>query len=133
MKPMGEVLVDLNHIIKATDNKPFAFLEVGYSANPVNGGSLELQAEFVRKVFSTPDPYRKSGQLKFLEYLMIYDFPPELTTLYQQTLGIDTPGFVEYVSTLGLREYTNNGRPRPGWDIFVQFADAWISGKDITL
>jgi hypothetical protein len=106
-------------------DKPFAFLEVGYSPNAMNLGSEDKQADFVRIVFEALEPYRRNGRLRFLQYWMMYDYPPELSEQLAKELGTRERGMVEYMSTLGLREYKNKGRARPAWDVYVEHASRW--------
>jgi hypothetical protein len=129
MRPVSEVSSDLSWLAKQIGNKPFAFLEVGYSSHPMNLGSEEKLAEFVRTVFDTLDPYRRNGRLRFMQYWMLYDYPPELAKQLAKELGTEERGSIEYMTTLGLREYEHGGRERAGWKVYVERANQWTQGR----
>lgn len=131
MRPVDEVKDDLELLASRAGRKPFAMLEIGYSANDVNGGSDEKQTRFVETAMRTLDPYRLSGQLKFLEYWMMFDFPPDLSAQVAKAQGSSDKKMVAYLSSLGLRRYDAGGAKRSAWDVFSSYAKAWTTGQPL--
>jgi hypothetical protein len=131
MRPVSQVSDDLKLLADRAHGKKFAFLEVGYSASSANSGTDQAQAQFVDAVFHSLDPYRTSGQLEFMQYWMMFDFPPDLAQQAAQAYNIPGtgPSFVAFLSTLGLRHYDQGGAKRPGWDVFSSMASAWSKGR----
>jgi hypothetical protein len=131
MRPVEEVKDDLQLLASRAGRKNFAMLEIGYSANDIYSGSEDKQARFVETVFRTLDPYRLSGQLKFLEYWMMFDFPPDLSVQAARAQGSSDKNMVAYLSSLGLRRYDAGGAKRPAWDVFSSMAKAWTTGQPL--
>lgn len=126
MRPISEVAGHLHFMAEHAGSKPFAFTEIGYSSSPINGSSEEKQAEFVKEMFRVLDPYWKKGQIAFLLYHLMYDYPPSFTDPYAKEQGIEpSKEFRAFVENLGLRSY-ETGKPRKGWDTFVQGVENWI-------
>jgi hypothetical protein len=131
MRSLDDVKDDLQLLVTRAGGKNFAFLEVGYSANDLNGGSDDKQAKFVETVFRTLDPYRMSGKLKFLEYWMMFDFPPDQSRQVARAQGSSDKNMVAYLSSLGLRRYDAGGAKRTAWDVFSSLAKAWTAGQPL--
>ena len=125
MRPVTDVAADLDFLISQAGNKPVAFLEVGYSSNAINLGSQEKMAAFVREVYTALEPYHQAKRLRFVQYFMLHDFPSDLARQFAEEQGISSPGFLEYLTSLGLREYKNEGREKLAWSTYVSFANAW--------
>jgi hypothetical protein len=124
MLTIEESLAELAHLVERAGNKPFSFTEIGYSASPVNNSSEEKQAEFVRGMFRVLDPYRKKGQIAFLLYHAMYDYPPGVCTPYAQQQGVPAEAICGFMENLGLRSYAT-GAPRPAWGALVEGVKAW--------
>ena len=104
---------------KLACGKPFAFTEIGYSADPSNNSTEDAQATFVDTMFSVLQPYRDEGQISFILYHALYDYPPSACAPFDAY-----PTICSFLESLGLRKYTT-GAPRKAWDSFVRGVDAW--------
>ena len=124
MLPIEESLAELARLVERAGNKPFSFTEIGYSAGPVNNSSEEKQAEFVRGMFRVLDPYRKKGQIAFLLYHVMYDYPPGWCIPYAKAQGIPAEAICGFVENMGLRRYAT-GAPRQAWGALVEGVKAW--------
>jgi len=124
MRPMEESLAELAHLVERAGDKPFSFTEIGYSASPVNNSSEEKQAEFVRGMFRVLDPDRQKGQIAFILYHAMYDYPPGVCTPYAQQQGVPGDAICAFMENLGLRSYAT-GAPRKAWDAFVEGVKKW--------
>ena len=127
MRPLTEVPDDMQSLAAHAQGKSFGLLEVGYSVHGLNGGSEQNQAQFVQTLFQSLEPYRSSGQLRFLQYWMLFDFPPEQAFQVAQAQGHADPAVVAFLSSLGLRRYDAGGAKRAGWDVFSSMATTWTA------
>ena len=127
MRPLTEVPDDMQSLAAHAQGKSFGLLEVGYSVHGLNGGSEQNQAQFVQTLFQSLEPYRSSGQLRFLQYWMLFDFPPEQAFQVAQAQGHADPAVVAFLSSLGLRRYDAGGAKRAGWDVFSSMASTWTA------
>jgi hypothetical protein len=125
MRPLTDVASDLDFLISQAGNKPVAFWEVGYSSNPINLGSQEKMDSFVREVYTVLEPYHRAKRLRFVQYFMLHDFPIEMARQFAEKQGPYGPGTLEYLTSLGLRQYENEGREKLAWSTYVSFANAW--------
>ncbi len=125
MRPLSDVPSDLDFLIGQAGGKPVAFWELGYPSNPVNLGSQERMAEFVREAYGALEPYRRTKQLRFVQYFMLHDYPIDLARQFAEEQGLSGPGSLEYLTSLGLREYENEGRAKLAWPTYVRIASAW--------
>jgi len=124
MLPIEESLAELARLVERAGNKPFSFTEIGYSASPVNNSSEEKQAEFVRGMFRVLDPYREKGQIAFILYHVMYDYPPGWCIPYAKQQGVPAEAICGFVENMGLRSYAT-GAPRPAWAAFVEGVKKW--------
>jgi hypothetical protein len=131
MRPVSEVADDLSYLIDVAGSTPFSFTEIGYSAAPENASSEAAQANFVREMFRVLGPAYEAGQLHFLTYSAMYDYPPEFCEPYAGEQGIPaSPEFCTFLANLGLRSY-ETGSARPGWSTFVnEINDLALETKD---
>jgi hypothetical protein len=130
MRPISEVDYDLRFLAEQSGNKPFGFVEIGYSAATTGKSSEAIQADFVRQMFKSLDPYWRNGNLMFLHYMTTYDLPPELVDHYTREQGVASRRFNELIMRLGLHVW-ETGRPREGWTVFVKGANAWRKGRPL--
>ncbi len=125
MEPISEVRADLGKMAQAARPRSFGFTEIGYPASPLVGSSEAQQADFVKTVFETLDPYRQQNRVLFINWANFADYAPEFCQSYaDQQAFANTPEYCAFVKTLGLRIYTDN-QPRKAWNIFVEEAAAW--------
>jgi hypothetical protein len=86
-------------------------MEVGYPAgSEYNASSQSRQAEFIHELFAAWDDHTDEIGLIILNWL--HDQSPEMIDAWRDYYG-NTPGLVEYLSTLGLRTY--DGQDKPAW------------------
>lgn len=124
MRPPENAAADINLMASKAGQLPFAFTEIGYAASPTTGSSEERQKQFVEHAFDALKPYKTLGNLEFLVYHGLYDFPTEFCSQYAQQQGIDDTHLCEFMNSLGLQSY-ETGQPRLAWDAFVAKMEDW--------
>ncbi len=95
--------------------------EVGYQSGSKHCGSSETkQAHFYHHLFTAWDRHRDQIGLVLVDWL--HDQSPEKIAEFAQYYGLSSPGFVEYLSTLGLRRHDHTDKP--AWPQVVAEAKA---------
>lgn len=126
MRPVTETEEHLTNLARYAGGKPFAFTEIGYSASPLNNSSEEKQAAFVHEMFRVLTPYQKRGQIEFLLYHNLYDYPPGVCIPYAKQQGVSPDAICSFMENLGLRSY-ETGAQRKAWNAFVAGVKKWNS------
>ena len=103
---------DFDLMAARVPGKPYGLQEVGYSSSIGNGSSGTLQAQFVTR-FRQRVASDSRDRLLFANWFLYSDFS---STLVNQLLGYyggSSPGFIAYLSGLGLRDSV--GTAKPSW------------------
>jgi hypothetical protein len=93
--------------------------EIAYPTSPLNNGSEEKQADFVRRAFE--EIARDPGSFAAANFMMLGDLSDSDTENFGRFYGL--PGdrkFKAMMQTLGMFDTT--GRPKLCWDVFRQYA-----------
>jgi hypothetical protein len=110
VKPPASVSGDLAYAVKTLQGKPLHFAEIGYPSSVECGSSPEQQADFVHQVFETWDKH--ANQIGFMNFVWLNDISKAEWGGYVQYYGVNTPCFIQYLATLGLR---HNNRDKPAF------------------
>lgn len=132
-EPTAAIATAFSRIMAQLDSRPILFQELGYPVAESLGGTPAGQAEFVERFFdlweqpplsatadaaaATDGRSAPAGPIVFANYFMMYDFPREFGESlvgYYQIPAAEKQAFVDYFTSLGLRQV--DGLPRPGWD-----------------
>jgi hypothetical protein len=124
MRSTSDVRSDITMMATIAGNKPFAFTEIGYPSSAANHSSEILQQQFVDNMFTALRPYKEKGQLAFLFYHGLYDYPPGVCAPYAQSQGVDAGQLCSFMNALGLKDYTT-GKPKLAWNVFQQQLKDW--------
>ena len=82
--------------------------EVGYQSGSEHCKSSEaLQAQFYHEMFTTWD---EQPQIKLVMAVWLHDIPQKQLKEYEQYYKSSHPAFVEYLATLGLRNYNHTNK-----------------------
>jgi hypothetical protein len=101
---------DIAGLVALYPNNPIYFQEVGYqSGSSYTGSSQALQAQFITAVFQAWDAH--ASQIPYLAFLRLNDVSHTAAVNTAAAYGL--PGnnaFIEYIETLGLRDYAGNDK-----------------------
>ncbi len=104
-----------NHFTRMTQDfqgRTIWLTEVGYQSGSEHCGSSEaMQAIFFHELFTAWDQRR--FQITYLMINWLHDQSPAIIAQWEDYYGSSDPGFVEYLSTLGLR--THEGQDKDAW------------------
>jgi len=102
---------DFNKLTALFPNREIRLMEVGYQSGSEYVNSSEVkQARFFHEMFTAWDDHR--DQIKLILINWLHDQSPQTIEEWKDYYG-DDPALVEYLSTLGLRNY--DGTDKPAW------------------
>lgn len=104
---------DIDALVARHPDRPVFLHETGYPSGAKCGSSEELQAEFVRQVFSAWDAH--ADRIRLVIFTWLTDVSPRSLRDMESYYGISQPAFLEYLGTLGLRTYPAAGADKAGF------------------
>lgn len=105
----GVVHDDFADVVSYFPSKNIWLTELGYQSGSDHCGSSETrQAEFYHEMFTAWDDNRERIEFVLVDWL--HDQSPELIEQWLEYYGSSDPGFVEYLSTLGLRNHDHTDK-----------------------
>jgi len=119
MKPPTVVDADfLDLIVEYPDTmQPIYFAECGYSTSDICNSSDSLQAEFYKNVFASWDTYQSN--IKYLTIFKTTDWSFATVEDLAIKFGITDTIFKEYLRTLGVRTWENDGTSKMAYETIL--------------
>jgi len=111
------VMEDFDLISELYSNREIHISEIGYPTSEVNQSSPERQADFIRYMFQAWD--KNEEQITNLSYSWLTDLPDSSVQELENYYGLSDPEFAEFLRTLGLRTYPENGKDKLGFQAFL--------------
>lgn len=109
VRSLTDVPKDFDAMVAASHGRKLIVTECGYPSSAVNGGSEQLQSDFVAAVLSAWNSH--SDRILHLSYFSLTDYPEAFVNELGSYYGIDDKKFLGYLSSLGLRRA--DGSPKP--------------------
>ncbi len=98
-----------SQVVQFFPNQTIWLPEVGYqSGSSYCNSSQTKQAHFYHELFAAWDVHKDKIGLIIIDWL--HDATPEQVEEWEEYYGLSSPGFVEYLSTLGLRNYDHSDK-----------------------
>lgn len=107
-----EAALDLDRLVEAFPGTPLVLQEVGYQTSATCGSSPEAQARFFCAAFAAWDRHRE--QIVSFNLLRLNDLSAEQAALDAGPYGLESPEFLEYLQTLGIRTFEGEEKPAFG-------------------
>lgn len=99
----------------ADSEQPIYFSECGYASSETCNSNETKQAEFYSNVFEAWDLH--ADRIKYLTIFKLTDWSAEQVVEFGEYYGLDDPAFLEYLRTLGVRQY--DGTFKSAYDIIL--------------
>lgn len=124
MQSPSVVQADFADLVSAYPNtsQPIYFVECGYSSSDSCNSSDAQQAMFFENVFTAWDTYYDN--IKYLTIFKTTDWSQEEVEDFAVYYGISDNVFLEYLRTLGVRTWHNNGTNKPAYETILCELDA---------
>ena len=112
------VAEDVERLVEAAGDLPVLFQEAGYPSGylpvPSNGSSGQMQAQFVRNMFTALAAH---PEIRMVSFLQLSDWSDETCDFFLEYYRVDSGAFREYLCSLGF--YTYDGQPKPAYTAFL--------------
>lgn len=111
----NSVFTDFDNLVTIFGNTPIYIQEVGYPTSSLNNSSELKQAEFYSNLFKAWDLHSK--EIKSVKILRLNDLSLQGAQESAEPYGITCAKFVEYLRTLGIRTYENEGTNKQAFNV----------------
>jgi hypothetical protein len=111
VKPPNIVAVDMDTLVNLYPAKPICFYQFGYPSSSTCNSSDSLQAEFIKQTFIYWDYY--TTHIRLIDFTWITDLDTASVNYFGTYYGLTDTIFLEFLRTLGLREWNGNGIDKP--------------------
>ncbi len=115
VKDPKSVFTDLYDLIHVYNSKPIYLQEVGYQTSSKNNSNEEKQAEFYCNFFKAWDTY--SDNIKSVNLVRLNDLSKQVAKDAAGPYGSTNSQFIEYIRTLGLRLFEDEGINKSAFEI----------------
>lgn len=120
VKPLETIRADFALALAAVPDKPLVYYQIGYPSSDKLGGSVELQADFVSRVFEVWDEY--ADRVRMVNFQWMHETPPYGVDEFSRYYQNDDDNFRAFVGSIGLKSW--EGEPKPAWERLRQEAAA---------
>jgi len=123
VRPPQVASTDFADMLRFAGGRPLVLQEVGYPADPLNGSSEVMQADFMR--YALVARSQAARRIPFMSLFLLHDIPEEQCTQLSQYYGLPSVAeFRAFLCSLGLRRA--DGTPRLAWDVVRTAGNAQI-------
>lgn len=107
VKPVATLSTDFDTLVGLYPSKPLCFYQYGYPSSAECNSSEVQQAQFIAQTFTSWDTY--ASHIQMIDFTWLHDLDVASVDYYGNYYGITNKAFLEYLRTLGLRSWNNNG------------------------
>ncbi len=111
MKPVTAIPTDFAALVALYPVKQLCFYQYGYASSTLCNSSLLQQKQFISQSFTSWDMY--ATHIKMIDFTWLHDLSPSQVSYYSAYYGISNPIFLEYLRTIGMRDWANRGTDKP--------------------
>lgn len=111
VKPVSTIPTDFAALIALYPTKPICFYQYGYPSSTTCNSSNAQQMQFITQTFVSWDNY--PSNIKMIDFTWLQDLSVAQVNYYATYYGLNNPVFLEYLRTLGFRDWNNNGTDKP--------------------
>ncbi|MCX6351914.1 MAG: T9SS type A sorting domain-containing protein [Bacteroidetes bacterium] len=113
VQPISTIPSIFDTIVALYPKKPICFYQYGYPSSASCKSSEELQRQFIAQTFTTWDKY--AANIKMIDFTWLHDLDTASVSYNSKYYGIKDTSFLEFLHTLGLREWFGNGKDKPAF------------------
>ncbi|HLC83536.1 MAG TPA: T9SS type A sorting domain-containing protein [Bacteroidia bacterium] len=114
VKPVSILAGDFDTLVTLYPSKPICFYQYGYPSSTSCNSSEALQSQFITETFNVWDTY--SSNVRMIDFTWLHDLDTATVNYYATYYGITDTVFLEFLRTLGFRDWNGNGSDKPALD-----------------
>lgn len=111
VKPVSVIPTDFATVVGLYPSKPICYYQFGYPSSTVCASSNNQQKQFITQAFTSWDVYQSN--IRMIDFTWLHDLSTAQVNYYATYYGLTNPVFLEYLRTLGFRDWNNNGTDKP--------------------
>lgn len=111
VKPVSTIPADFATLVALYPSKKICFYQYGYPSSATCNSSTTLQAQFITQTFLSWDVY--AANIHMIDFTWLHDLDPIQVAYWGTYYGLTNPAFLEFLKTLGFRNYNGNGSDKP--------------------
>ncbi|MBA2612349.1 MAG: T9SS type A sorting domain-containing protein [Bacteroidetes bacterium] len=111
VKPVSSIPTDFATLVGLYSSKPLCFYQYGYPSSTTCNSSNALQKQFITQTFLSWDVYHTN--IKMIDFTWLHDLSMAQVNYFSTYYGINNPVFLEYIHTLGFRDWNGSGLDKP--------------------
>lgn len=109
---------DFDQLTALYPNRIIRIVEAGFPSSSLIGSSPELQAEFIHELFAAWDDH--APQIQSITLWVEHDYAPRELDQVEHASDNRRSAAVALVGSIGLRQWDDEGAPKPAWDALLQ-------------
>jgi len=119
MESPSVVNVDFANLVSIYSDtlQPIYFVECGYASSDTCNSSEILQAQFYENVFTAWDTHYDN--IKYITFFKTTDWSQQTVNDLGVYYGFSDPIFLEFLRTLGVRTWDNNGNNKLAYEVIL--------------
>jgi len=114
VKPVSTIPADFASLVALYPAKKINFYQYGYPSSTVCASSDVQQKQFITQTFTSWDTY--ASNIHSIDFSWLHDLDTAAVNYYGTYYGITLPAFLEFLRTIGLREWANKGTDKQALD-----------------
>jgi len=111
VKPISVLWDDFDTLVNLYPSKPICFYQYGYPSSTSCNSSDALQKQFITETFNVWDVY--ATNVRMIDFTWLHDLDTAMVNYYGTYYGITDTVFLEFLRTLGFRNWNGNGSDKP--------------------
>ncbi len=116
VQPVSVLQKDFAGLVALYPSKPICFYQFGYPTSPTCKSSEDQQMDFIKQAFALWDQYHSN--IRMIDFTWLHDLSPADVNYYKSYYGVSDTIFLEFIHTLGLRSWKENGTDKKGFAEF---------------
>jgi len=102
---------DFATLVALYPSKKLCFYQFGYPSSSTCNSSTTLQTQFIIQTFQAWDNY--AANIYMIDFTWLHDLDAAQVIYWGNYYNLTNPAFLEFLRTLGLRDFNGNGADKP--------------------
>ncbi|MBK7819088.1 MAG: T9SS type A sorting domain-containing protein [Sphingobacteriaceae bacterium] len=111
VKSPTTIINDFATLVALYPTKKLCFYQFGYPSSATCNSSTTLQTQFITQTFQAWDTY--AANIYMIDFTWLHDLDAAQVTYWGNYYNLTNPAFLEFLRTLGFRDFNGNGADKP--------------------